>query len=59
MPEWMQMVSHVTVTAWAMDGFNALLTYGKGIGAIVLPALVLFGMGAVFLFLAVRRFRFQ
>ncbi|MCL5290005.1 MAG: ABC transporter permease, partial [Firmicutes bacterium] len=29
-PELMQKVAHITLTAWAMGGFNALLTYGGG-----------------------------
>jgi len=58
-PEWMQTAAHVTLTAWAMDGFNNLLIYSKGLSDVLLPASVLFGMGVVFLGIAVRRFRFQ
>lgn len=48
-PEWMQKAAHVTVTAWAMDGFTALLVYGGGIADVWQPAVVLAAMGAAFL----------
>ncbi len=58
-PDWMQKIAHITLTAWAMDGFNSLLIYGKGITDILISLVVLLGMGAVSLFIAVQRFRFN
>ena len=48
-PEWMQKAAHVTVTAWAMDGFTALLVYGGGLADVWRPAAALAAMGAAFL----------
>ncbi|PDO11447.1 MAG: ABC transporter permease [Candidatus Reconcilbacillus cellulovorans] len=48
-PEWMQKAAHVTVTAWAMDGFTALLVYGGGLADVWRPATALAAMGAAFL----------
>jgi ABC-2 type transport system permease protein len=58
-PEWLQKVAHVTLTAWSMGGFNNLLIYGEGLNSILLPVTVLFSMGVVFLLLSVRLFRFN
>ncbi|HHW42795.1 MAG TPA: ABC transporter permease [Desulfotomaculum sp.] len=58
-PEWMQRVAHITLTAWAMDGFNALLTYGGEISDVVVPVAVLLGMGAIFFAVALSRFKLE
>ncbi|MGQ9557822.1 MAG: ABC transporter permease [Desulfurispora sp.] len=58
-PEWMQKVAHITLTAWAMDGFNALLTYGGDMGDVLLPVAVLVGMGVLFFGIALSRFRLE
>ncbi len=58
-PEWLQTVAHVTLTAWSMSAFNNLLIYGEGMASILPSISVLFGMGVVFLFLSVRMFRFN
>lgn len=58
-PEWMQKIAHITITAWAMDGFNALLTYGKELTAVLVPVAVLAGMGIVFFSVALSRFRLE
>ena len=57
-PVWMQKAAHITLTAWAMDGFSNLLVYGKGFADIVLPASVLSMIGIVSLLIGVRKFRF-
>ena len=57
MPEWLRDASHVLPTAWAMDGFHALISYGRGVEAVWLPALVLFGFGALFSWIATRFLR--
>jgi len=48
MPDWLRTAAHVFPTAWAMDGFHALISFGQGLSAVVLPSLVLaaFGLGA-------------
>ena len=56
-PRWLWRASHVFPTAWAMDAFHALISFGGGIEAVWLPALVLFGFGALFSLLGVRFLR--
>ena len=41
MPRWMQHAGHVLPTAWAMDGFHALISFGRGLEGVALPSLVL------------------
>lgn len=57
MPEWLQKAAHVFPTAWAMDGFHALISFGRGVEAVVLPSLVLLGFAAVFGVLGTRFLR--
>jgi ABC-2 type transport system permease protein len=57
MPEWLQMASHVLPTAWAMDGFHALISFGRGLEGVAVPSLVLLGFGAVFGLLGARFLR--
>jgi ABC-type Na+ efflux pump permease subunit len=47
-PRWLWSASHVFPTAWAMDAFHSLISFGRGVEAVWLPALALFGFGAVF-----------
>ena len=56
-PRWLWKASHVFPTAWAMDAFHSLISFGRGLEAVWLPALVLFGFGAVFSLLGVRFLR--
>ncbi|KAA0560855.1 ABC transporter permease [Bacillus sp. CH30_1T] len=58
-PEWLQKVAHVTLTAWSMSAFNNLLIYGEGLSTIIASIVVLFGMGILFLILSVRLFKFN
>lgn len=55
-PEWMQNLAHITITAWAMGGFNDLLIYNKGFSAILGSAAALLGMGVLFLSISIRKF---
>lgn len=48
MPGWMQAVGRFFPTSWAMEGLHGAITYGGGLPAVVVPALVLFAMAAVF-----------
>jgi ABC-2 type transport system permease protein len=59
MPSWVQQVSRVTLTSWAMTGFNDLMIFGKGFSAALPSILALIIYGAVCFLLAIRLFRFQ
>ena len=41
MPRWMWNAAHVLPTAWAMDGFHALISFGRGLDGVLLPSAVL------------------
>jgi ABC-type multidrug transport system permease subunit len=53
-PRWLWRAAHVFPTAWAMDAFHSLISFGKGIEAVVLPAAVLFAFGLAFSALGAR-----
>ncbi len=57
MPEWLQRGAHIFPTAWAMDGFHALISFGRGFSAVALPSAVLLGFGAAFSLIGARRLR--
>ncbi len=59
MPPWVQQVSKVTLTSWAMQGFNNLMIFGKGFTAVLPSLLALLAYGVVCFLLAIRFFRFQ
>jgi ABC-2 type transport system permease protein len=48
MPRWLWNAAHVLPTPWAMDGFHALISFGHGVEAVVLPAAVLLAFAALF-----------
>ncbi len=48
MPDWLRRAAHALPTAWAMDGFHALISFGRGLEAVWVPSLVLLGFGALF-----------
>ncbi|HYC78751.1 MAG TPA: ABC transporter permease [Planctomycetota bacterium] len=52
LPEWMQKVSKITLTAWAMDGFHSVLWRDTGLAGAALPIAVLFGVGLALLVVA-------
>jgi ABC-2 type transport system permease protein len=58
-PSWMQQIAHITLTAWAMNGFNQLLVYGNGIAAISASLAVLTGIGIGGIIIATARFRYE
>ncbi len=35
-------------SAWAMDGFHALISFGHGLEAVMIPSTALLGFGLVF-----------
>jgi len=57
MPEWLQTASHVLPTAWAMDGFHGLISYGRGVEGVWGASAVLLGFGVVASALAARFLR--
>ena len=57
MPRWLWQAAHVLPTAWAMDGFHALISFGDGLDGVALPALVLIGFGVLFSLLGARYLR--
>ncbi|MGA7673084.1 MAG: ABC transporter permease [Nitrolancea sp.] len=59
MPGWLQKVGKVTLSAWAMTGFNNLMIFNKGFTSAVPSILVLLAYSAVCFLLAARFFRFQ
>jgi ABC-2 type transport system permease protein len=57
MPRWLWSAAHVLPTAWAMDAFHSLISFGRGIEAVILPAAVLLGFAALFSVLGARFLR--
>lgn len=57
MPRWLWSAVHVLPTAWAMDAFHSLISFGRGIEAVLLPAAVLLGFAALFSILGARFLR--
>lgn len=53
-PEWYRKLGHFTLNAWAMDAYQGIFWYGKGLGGIGLEVLVLAGIAATMAALAVR-----
>lgn len=58
-PTWMQQIAKVGITAWAMEGLNAIMIYGKGFEAAVPDMIGLLGYGVICFLIALRFFRFQ
>lgn len=57
MPRWLWRSAHVLPTPWAMDGLHALLSFGRGLDAVLLPAAALLGFAALFAVLGARFLR--
>jgi ABC-2 type transport system permease protein len=53
-PEWYQRLGHFTLNAWAMDAYQGIFWYGKGLSGIWIEIAVLFAIGAVMSLLALR-----
>lgn len=47
-PDWLWKAAHVLPTAWAMDAFHALISFGAGVEAVVAPSLALLAFGVLF-----------
>ena len=59
MPRWLWNVAHALPTAWAMDGFHSLISFGRGLDAVLLPSVVLVGFGLAFSGLGGRLLRYD
>jgi ABC-type multidrug transport system permease subunit len=55
MPPWLRTAAHAFPTTWAMGAFHALISFGKGFEAVVLPCGILIAFGAVFSLWGARR----
>ena len=54
MPRWLWHIAHAFPTAWAMDAFHSLLSFGNGLEGVLLPAAVLLGFAVLFALLGAR-----
>ncbi|MFL6293533.1 MAG: ABC transporter permease [Thermoanaerobaculia bacterium] len=57
MPRWLWNAAHALPTAWAMDAFHSLISFGRGIEAVLLPAGALLGFAVLFSVLGARFLR--
>jgi linearmycin/streptolysin S transport system permease protein len=48
-PHWMRMLALAMPTTWTMQAFNNLMIRGLGPDSVVIPALITFALGIVFL----------
>lgn len=58
-PEWLQTVSFVVPTRWAVDALDAMTWRGQPFSAALLPTAVMLGFSAAFALIAVWRFRWE
>ena len=58
-PQWMQSLSKVTLNAWAMQGFNGLMIFGKAFSQVLPNIVALFVYGLICFAIARRLFRFR
>jgi ABC-2 type transport system permease protein len=58
-PAWLQRLTVVIPARWAVDGFDAMTWRGLGLGAAVMPVLVMLGFALLFGTLAIARFRWE
>lgn len=56
-PQWLQGMSRVTLNTWAIEGFNQLMIFGKGVVDILPNILVLIAYGLICYLLATRLFK--
>lgn len=58
-PEWLQSVSFLVPTRWAVDALDAMTWRGQGFSAALAPVGVMLGFSAVFAGVAIWRFRWE
>ncbi|HEX5062622.1 MAG TPA: ABC transporter permease [Kofleriaceae bacterium] len=60
MPHLMQQIGLFVPHGWALDGYNALLVrHGTGFADVIKPIAAVYGFAALFMFVGIRRFRFD
>jgi ABC-2 type transport system permease protein len=58
-PQWMQQIARIGITAWALDGLNGVMIFGKDFSSVRPDILGLLGYGVLCFLLALCLFRFQ
>ena len=58
-PAWLQKITVIMPTRWAVDGFDATTWRGLGFSAAVMPIVVLIGFSLAFAAIAISRFRWE
>ena len=58
-PAWMQNIAKFGITAWAMEGLNGVMIFGKGFSDVLPDILGLLAYGVIAFLIAMRFFRFQ
>lgn len=58
-PRWMRQLGHAVPTAWAIDGFQDVISRGQGVEAVLPNVLVLAGFAAAGFALGLWRFRYD
>ena len=59
LPSWLQQMAKVTLPAWAAEGLNNVMIYGKDLSYVMPDILGLFAYGLICYLIALRLFRFQ
>ena len=54
MPRTAQIIGHFFPTYWAMNALHGVVTFGRGIEAIILPTIIVVGFGLLFAWLGAR-----
>ena len=58
-PQWMQQIAKIGIPAWAMEGLNGVMLYGKSFIGVLPDMLGLLAYGLICFLIALRFFRFQ
>jgi ABC-2 type transport system permease protein len=58
-PEWLQKLTIIVPTRWAVDGFDAMTWRGLGMDSAAMPIVVLLGFALLFTAVAAWRFRWE
>jgi ABC-2 type transport system permease protein len=58
-PHWMQEFAKIGITAWAMEGLNGIMLYGKAFTDVLPDLLGLLAYGLICFLIGMRLFRFQ
>ncbi len=58
-PQWMQQFAKIGITAWAMEGLNGIMLYGKAFTDVLPDMLGLLGYGLICFLIGMRLFKFQ